>query len=328
MKILLISPNFFNYHKMIIEELEAMGHSVDWYDDRPSTNPWIKAVIRIKPTVIHYYIKEYFHKIKNTIKANQYDVVFLISGQSLSLNETMIKEIRKLQPSAKFVLYQWDSLKNFPYIEKMEKYFDKCFSFDKIDVSTHENLVFLPLFFVRRFENIGKTAKTSFQYDFSFIGTAHPQKYMFVKKMTQQLKMAYSSQFIYYYYPSRIVYFYRKVANKELRHARYNEFHFEPLSFNEYDKIYRESKCILDSPQSGQTGLTIRAIEALGANKKLITTNSDIKTYDFYRPENIYVYEGAFDYDAPFFNCPYKPIEESIYQKYSLRSWLKTILND
>lgn len=327
MKILLISPNFFNYHKMIIEELINMGHSVDWFDDRPSTNPWIKAIIRIKPTIIHYYIKEYFHKIMQTIKMNQYDVVFLISGQSLSLNETMIKEIRELQPSAKFVLYQWDSLQNFRYIEKMEKYFDKCFSFDKEDVRNHENLVFLPLFYARRFEEMGELKKERYQYDFSFIGTAHPQKYIFVKKMTEQLQKVYSSQFIYYFFPSRIVYVYRKFLNEEMKQAKYGEFHFVPLSFEEYDSIYKESRCILDSPQSGQTGLTIRAIEALGANKKLITTNPDIKNYDFYKPENIYVYEGKFDYSSPFFHCPYKPVEKEIYIKYSLRSWLKTILS-
>ena len=48
MKILLITPNFFNYHKMIIEELVSMGHSVDWFDDRPSTSGWVKAIIRVK----------------------------------------------------------------------------------------------------------------------------------------------------------------------------------------------------------------------------------------------------------------------------------------
>lgn len=326
MKILLISPNFFNYHKMIIEELEEMGHSVDWYDDRPSTNPWIKAIIRIKPSIIYYYIKEYFHNIKQTIKVNKYDVVFLISGQSLSLNETMIKEIRELQPSAKFVLYQWDSLKNFRYIEKMEKYFDKCFSFDKEDVRNKENLVFLPLFYARRFEKMGEINKEKYKYDFSFIGTAHPQKYKFVKKMAEQLQKVYSNQFIYYFFPSRIVYIYRKIMNEEMKQAKYSEFHFVPLSFDEYDSIYKESKCILDSPQAGQTGLTIRAIEALGANKKLITTNSDIRNYDFYKPENIYVYEGEFDYSSSFFHSPYMPLEKEIYEKYSLRSWLKTIL--
>lgn len=78
----------------------------------------------------------------------KYDVVFLISVQSLSFSEDMIQQIKDEQPQAKYVLYQWDSLKNFPYIEKIEPYFDKCYSFDKNDVETHGNLKFLPLFYI------------------------------------------------------------------------------------------------------------------------------------------------------------------------------------
>ncbi len=35
MKILLITPNFFDYPAQICEAIHQMGHEVDWYDDRP-----------------------------------------------------------------------------------------------------------------------------------------------------------------------------------------------------------------------------------------------------------------------------------------------------
>ena len=326
MNILLITPNFFNYHKMMIEELEAMGHTVDWFDDRPSTNGWIKAVIRVKRSLINYYIGVYFSNIEKVIREKRYDRVFLVSGQSLSFNESMIGKIRTLQPQALFVLYQWDSIKNFPYIEKMQKYFDKCYTFDRNDAGNNEKLIFKPLFYGRRFERIGSDERKHYQYDFSFVGTAHPQKYKFVNEMSNLLNSVYKRQFIYYYYPSRIVYFYRKLKNPELKHAKYGEFHFDPLSEETFDEIYSNSKCILDSTQAGQIGLTVRAIEALGAKKKLITTNQDIVNYDFYCPENIYVYNGSFDFTSPFFKSPYVDVNSDIYEKYALRNWLKDIL--
>ena len=58
----------------------------------------------------------------------------------------MIAKIKDCQPNAKFILYQWDSIKNFPYIVRMHKYFDKCYSFDKEDVGHYPCLQFLPLF--------------------------------------------------------------------------------------------------------------------------------------------------------------------------------------
>lgn len=326
MKLLLIMPNFFNYPQLITEELNRMGYEVDFFDDRPSTNAWVKAAIRINKKLIQTYIKRYFDEVMKTVSSKKYDVVFLISGQSLSFSEDMIAHIKEFQPRAKFVLYQWDSQTNFPYIKRVQHFFDKCYSFDRKDTKETPTLKFLPLFYSRVYEELGAKNKKDFKNDFCFIGTAHPKKYKFIKMMSEQLKAVYPKQFIYFFFPSPIVYFYRKVMNKELRGAKYSEFHYEPLTGQKMNDVYEASRCVLDSAQAGQLGLTIRVLEALGAKKKLITTNEDIVNYDFYRPENIYVYEGHIDLDNVFFKEEYKEVDKEIYEKYSLRSWLKKIV--
>lgn len=328
MKLLLIMPRFFNYPELIIEELNAIGYEVDFFDDRPSTNAWVKAAIRINKNIIHTYIEKYFNEVMKTVRSKKYDVVFLISGQSLSFSEEMVGAIKKCQPQAKFVLYQWDSQTNFPYIKKIQKFFDKCYSFDRRDIEETPSLNFLPLFYSRTYEGIGTRNKKDYKYDFCFVGTAHPKKYKFINMMSGQLKSVYPKQFIYFFFPSPIVYFYRKVMNKELRGAKYSEFHYVPLKGKEMNDVYEASRCVLDSAQAGQLGLTIRVLEALGAKKKLITTNEDIVNYDFYRPENIYVYKGKIDLDDVFFKEEYKEVDKEVYEKYSLRSWLKEIVED
>lgn len=326
MKLLLIMPKFFNYPQLITEELNRMGYEVDFFDDRPSTNAWVKAAIRINKKLIQTYIKRYFDEVMKTVSSKKYDVVFLISGQSLSFSEDMIAHIKEFQLQAKFVLYQWDSQTNFPYIKRVQHFFDKCYSFDRKDTEETPTLNFLPLFYSRVYEELGAKNKKDFKNDFCFIGTAHPKKYKFINMMSEQLKAVYPKQFIYFFFPSPIVYFYRKVMNKELRGAKYSEFHFEPLTGQKMNDVYETSRCVLDSAQAGQLGLTIRVLEALGAKKKLITTNKDIVNYDFYRPENIYVYEGHIDLDNVFFKEEYKEVDKEIYEKYSLRSWLKKIV--
>lgn len=326
MKLLLIMPRFFDYPELIIDELKNMGYEVDFFDDRPSTNAWVKAAIRINKNLISAYIKKYFSEVMDTVRNKDYDVVFLISGQSLSFSESMIKEIRMCQKKANFVLYQWDSQTNFPYIKQVQKYFDKCYSFDRRDVEETPSLKFLPLFYSRKYEEIGERNNKNYKYDFCFVGTAHPKKYKFIKMMSEQLKTVYSRQFIYFFFPSPIVYFYRKIVNSELRKAKYKEFHFVPLKGREMNKVYEESRCVLDSAQDGQFGLTIRVLEALGAKKKLITTNEDIVNYDFYCPENVYLYKGSIDLNDIFFKKDYQEIDSEIYKKYSLRSWLNEII--
>lgn len=326
MKILLITPNFFDYPKIICDELKRMGHEIDWYDDRPSTSSIMKAIIRINKKYVNKIIDRYSNNILEEIKDKKYDKIFIISGQSFSFNESMMKRLKESQKSAEFILYQWDSLKNFSYIKTMHSYFDRIFSFDKDDVAENPELEFLPLFFSRQYEELGK--KKDYQYDFSFIGTAHPKKYKYVKKISNVLQEKFDKQYIFFYFPSKLVYIYRKIKNIEFQNAKYSEFNFKALSSSEIINIIENSKCILDSAQDGQRGLTIRVIEMLGAKRKIITTNEDVVNYDFYRPENIYVYNEEFDFESVFFKEEYVDVEKEVYEKYTLRNWLKKVLND
>lgn len=327
MKILLIMPKFFNYPEMISEELERMGDEVDFFDDRPSTNSFVKAIIRINKNYINGYIQRYFHQILDRTKDKKYDAVLLISGQSLSFSKEMVQQLLQSQPQAKHILYQWDSEKNFPYIKEFHDCFDKCYTFDRDDARADQTLEFLPLFYARIYaEAARKEQQKAYTYDVCFIGTAHPKKYKYVKDISAKLKEVYPRQFIYLFLPSRLVYIYRKAKSPVFKKAKYGEFEYTPLPNEKILEIMHASRCMIDSPQDNQTGLTMRVIEALGAKEKIITTNTDVVNYDFYDPHNIYVYTGDFDFNNVFFHSEYQDVEDSIYTKYSLHSWLKTVL--
>lgn len=328
MKVLLIMPNFFNYPQIICNAMIKAGHEVDWVDDRPSTNSLVKAAIRINRNILHSYIYNYFKNVIKKIGLKKYDKVLLISGQSLSFSEKMIAELKSTQIQAEFILYQWDSLNNFEYIKVLYKYFDRLYSFDRNDVENNDLLKFLPLFYSEQYENIGKEQLRGYRYDVVFAGTAHPKKYKYIKEMSEKLQNLWKNQLLYFYLPSRLVYVYRKKKDIEYKDAKYREFHFKPIDETGMIQLFRETGCILDSPQEGQVGLTMRAIEALGSKRKLITANADIENYDFFRKENIYIYDGTFDFSSPFFTEPYVEIDSIIYGKYSLKHWLKVLLYD
>ena len=135
------------------------------------------------------------------------------------------------------------------------------------------------------------------------------------------------NQFIYHYMPSLLKYIYQKFTSKDFKDAKFSEFKREKINKNELLELFQESNCILDAPQKGQTGLTIRTIECLGAKRKLITTNTDIVNYDFYNPHNIYIYTGNIDVNDVFFSSDFEDIPVDIYNKYSLKCWLNTLLN-
>lgn len=326
-KILLIAPLFFDYYKEIIKEAEGIGLKVDYVCDAPSDTNLSKAIGRLNKSFIKYPTKRYFNKEVLPIVINaKYDYVVLIAGMTFAFTREMIAVIKKIQPQAKFIMYQWDSEKNLPFSTQIHYLFDKRFTFDRLDYERSEKYDFLPLFYTKIYESIGERENEKFDYDCSYIGTAHPKKFKDINNMSLKLINKLPRQFIYHYMPSKIKYYYHKVTAVEYKTANIESFKFTKISNIKMIDIIEKSKCILDSPQNGQIGLTMRTIECIGAKKKLITTNSDIKNYDFYCESNVLIFDKNFDENSSFFSQPYKNLSAEIYQKYSLKSWLINLL--
>ncbi len=120
-----------------------------------------------------------------------------------------------------------------------------------------------------------------------------------------------------------------KFQNREMRGISSKAVHFVPLSKKSLLDLYRRSRIVMDVQHPKQIGLTLRCLETLGAKRKLITTNQDIRNYDFYNPNNILVV----DRNNPvvpkdFLNTPYTEVNKDIYDKYSITSWVKHILKE
>lgn len=94
-----------------------------------------------------------------------------------------------------------------------------------------------------------------------------------------------------------------------------------------YDKIIadiKRSRSILDIYTNPMAGLSLRTMEALFYKKKLITNSMEIKRYDFYSKENVFVLgEDDIQYLADFVKSPYIDVDPQIVCKYSVTSWLE-----
>lgn len=89
----------------------------------------------------------------------------------------------------------------------------------------------------------------------------------------------------------------------------------------------KSSKALLDLKLKEHNGLSFRFFEALKYEKKLITDNPDVKNYDFYRQENIFIIgEDSEENLNNFIENPYQEIPAEIKNKYSFESWFKTLI--
>ncbi|MBP9509688.1 MAG: hypothetical protein KBE73_00890, partial [Fusobacteriaceae bacterium] len=104
-----------------------------------------------------------------------------------------------------------------------------------------------------------------------------------------------------------------------------------PITLEETQMYQNLSKVILEightNAEKIQGGLSMRAIEALGNRKKLLTTYEIVKEYDFYNEKNIKVLDlNNIDIDKSFFEMPYEQLDDTTYKKYSLESWIKNLI--
>lgn len=322
--VLLIAPKFFNYETEIKRELEYQGMIVRYLDERFSNNFLSKVLIRLKINLLkNYFSNKYYNKIFQKIKNEKFDYVLFISPETITIKA--MENLRDIYKNSKFIIYMWDSFKNRPEAINLLRYFDKKYSFDKEDCKRY-NLQFLPLFYIEKYKN-NSNYKKKLKYKISFIGTAHEDRAKIVEKIKREFKNY--PTFFYLYLASKKIYWFRKLFDKRLKNLKIENFKFKPLNHKEIIEIINSSEIILDIEREVQTGLTMRTIEiALGIRKKLITTNSKVKEYDFYNENNIFVIDRKNPkISKEFIESNYEEISEKIYLAYSLKSWIKKIIS-
>ena len=70
----------------------------------------------------------------------------------------------------------------------------------------------------------------------------------------------------------------------------------------------------------------MRTFETLGAGKKLITTNSQIKKYSFYNDQNIFILDREnILMSRDFLKSPFKKIDDDLVFEMSISGWIKSI---
>ena len=323
-KILLFSVSFFNYEKIIAERLKELGADVDFYDERPSNSIFVKGLIRLKRDLYKVQIDKYYKRILHEIKNKRYDYFLLIKGEVVP--DFFIEELKALNPEIVMIYYNYDSFKNNPNAQSILKYFDKKFTFDKKDALDYK-INFRPLFFSKEYEEINDI-HNGFEYETMFVGTAHTDRYIISEKVKSWCEKNKYRSYTFYYSPSKSVFYFKKRFDKTFKTFDINKITFKSLQHSEIINLYKKSKAVLDINHPFQTGLTMRTFEALGAGRKLITTNAQVMDYPFFDPENILVIDrNNIVLNSAFFQTNFKAISNETLFLMSLDGWIDCLFN-
>jgi hypothetical protein len=316
-KVLFIGIGFYDYEDSIISEFKRLDYDVDYFCEVPDNTIAFRFYSRIKNiNKISQFIEFHNFKIANESGSN-YDLVFIIKCENIS-KDTLIT-IREKNPNSLFVLYLWDSLQRIKNVESKFFAFNKVFSFDRLDCINNKTLIFNPLFC--RDEYHIPSNQEKYLYDIYHLGWYHSDRLSLIRKIASICKKN-NLKHKFLLYTGFFSFLAKFILGGELRFGL-NYLVFKPISTIVNRNLILKSKVVLDIAHPNQSGLTMRTIELVGMQKKIVTTNQDIINYDFYHPNNIYVIDRGFPFiDKSFINLDYMPIEFDLINKYSLSQWL------
>lgn len=312
-------PFYFDYHKIIKANIEERGGSIYFIDEDVNefsfANKFISVYARnLYEKKLHTYFVEQFQKLPSHI-----DYILIIKGSTL--REKELTFLKGKYCDAEFIMYQWDSVANYPYAVEIAKWCNKKITFDPIDAQKFQ-WKYRPLFFDPNLCDY----QTKRDIDISFVCSLHSERVRAYQNLKKDAEIKKFNVFTYLYSNKWSYYRQRFLKRNKLFAISSKEVKFEIMSADKTSDIYNRSKCVLDFKFSGQEGLTIRSIESFGHHCKLITNNKQVVHEDFYNPQNVYIYDmGNFDIPLDFVITPYYPLPDEVYYKYSVSGWIDDV---
>ncbi|NGM64782.1 hypothetical protein [Sphingobacterium sp. SGR-19] len=211
--------------------------------------------------------------------------------------------------------YQWDGLDRYPAIYQYLHLMDRFFVFDATDLKSDTTLPTTNFYF-----DFLSTSIPSGNNTLYYIGSYLDGRIDIVKDVDNKLKGL--------------------NVNRNIKIATNNERIIQLVQANGLTPIstlvpYEENltdvmnaHILLDIQNPIHNGLSFRIFEGIGYDKKVITTNPNVIKYDFYRPENILIWnEQSLAELKQFIDMPYQVLPEDIKQKYSFSNWAAYMLD-
>ena len=228
--------------------------------------------------------------------------------------EKFLKEIKA--KSNVMVNYQWDGISRFAAAPSQISLFDRYYAFDPADLNRYPGTLPATSFY---FDHLPPLNHASADGSIYFVGAHRDDR---TDAIVRFCRHAQNSGWPLNFQIAR------DGHTQVEQHYPVNNIHFHNgISYRAHLDHARSAGVLADFVISTHGGLSLRTFEAVGYRKKLITTNAAVKEYDFYHPDNFFVWDGqSFKGIDEFLATPYHDTGNTLRQKYSFGNWIRYIL--
>ena len=254
-------------------------------------NKGIRAIRKIHMSLLLPFKEIWLYKWQNVI--NQYETIILADAGN---TYNVAKYIHTRWPDKRIIIWYRNSVKAAQIKpEKINRDICELWSFDKTDCKKY-NMSYNPQFYMRN----RKYQEKEKDFDAFFVGQDKGRM-----EILNEMK--------------------RALDNEGLK----NQFcivgvNSKRLSYNEVLDYISRSKVIIDCKCDWQEGITLRPLEAMFYQKKLITNCLDIASAPYYRNTNIFL-RGKDDIRKlpEFIKTDYEKIPAEVINEYDITGWIR-----
>lgn len=291
------AKKYFFHYPDIRSFLYAKYRKIIYKDKQPSRDAKAK-----------FYQQKFYSRLKHSDEKSAY--ALFIRGDVFD-----DKLLKRIKSSTRIMInYQFDGLDRYPEIHSKVGFFDHCFVFDYQDLYRYPNLLPATNFYFEPQTELSNNGKIY------FLAAHNDSRTHLINRFTHYAKQ----------HDLALDFNIALIDNEKNEYENPEMISFIRKGIAWGDNIVRSQKSaiLIDFVINEHKGLSFRIFEALGYQKKLITTNETVKFYDFYHPNNIFIYNGEnHDELTEFLKLPYFPIDENIKKKYCFENWIRYILD-
>lgn len=339
---LFIAPSYMDIYKDVIEELNNQGYYVDYIETKDyKQDPYNKRGYKKLRRLLLVHEKRFFEwnkkRWENILSQEPYqgfyDLLFVIDGQAI--HPVIVTILRQRNPALKSFNYLFDTTTGIYQFDKNFFLFDKVYTFD-LQESKKYNILHLPIYWMS-----SKEEKDRKYYKVFALGRYNKNRYdlfnlvkdCIASEADTYIKLQVTRTNIIKNRIKELLSRFWGLSPVDVPTSFYKDemVTYDSFSPDEFRSIINNSDTIIDTSAPHQDGLTARFMWALGAEKKIITSNPVVREYSFYSEEQIFVIDSLQSVDkhslVRFINGEYKmdlKTREEI-SKYHISNWIKTI---
>lgn len=255
--------------------------------------------------------KSYIQFLQDKLHQKMADYALFISGDIYS--PEVLDFVRQHSKNGS-VNYQFDGLNRFIAIQSRIQHFDRFYAFDPVDVKKY-HVNFATNFY---FDHLPIIPNSEHNQNIYFFGSHQDSRAHEIIQFTRSMdQLGYTSDIrvVCKNKKQRLIYAHSPVSTVS-----------QGISFRENIYNAQKARILADFVTSEHIGLSFRVFEALAYQKKLITSNPAVRDYDFYHPDNIFIWSNNPDKITDWIDRPYQIIDQTIQQKYAFSHWIRRVL--